>query len=299
MRQLATFNQIGIRRYSTCMKFVDGDVLRQSYATRQSIVVDLNGSIEEYCQRTDPSPAGGLRRQFNRGRKGDSGVASAAVKRLKLKKEAAAQRWRDRKLEDLIESDILPVTAKQMRVLAFPAGHPLKDVVYVADPGVPERYFPVSDFHRAMFDDKYTEVIRILRSLGAERIDIVYVHGFERAGGVKFEVNTVPGEGHGGVQITSKRKLGATLAMELRPEGRPRLPRDLVWYRSEPLWQEIAEARLEHRLHSFNLELRYTEDFGVNSDLAAKIQKVGLNLGGDFRSFRETVWKISGTFRDE
>lgn len=181
-------------------------------------------------------------------------------------------------------------------VTRLPTGHPLNNVVYVADPGVPGRYFPVSSFHRAMFDDKYSEAIRILRSLGAERIEIEYVQGFEGTGGFTFSTSNVQGDPQGAIKLSSKRSIGATLVMELRPEGRARLPRDLVWYRSEPLWQEIAEARLEHRLQSFDLELRYQDDFGVNAELIAKIEDVGLELGGDFSRFRETVWKMKGVF---
>lgn len=280
------------------VKFIDGDVLRQPYASRRNIVVDVNRSIEEYFERAASDNAGRSRRQFELGRPGAAGAAKAAVRKLRDSKDAAAQRWRDRKLEELAESDILPVTTKQARPLDFPTGHPLGNVVYVADPGVPGRYFPVSSFHRAMFDDKYSEAIRILRSLGAERIEIEYVQGFERAGGISFSVTGVKGDPRGAIKVSSKQSIGATLEMELRPEGRARLPRDLVWYRSEPLWQEIAEARLEHRLQSFNLELRYSDDFGVNTELAAKIDDIGLELGGEFRKFRETVWKMKGDFAE-
>lgn len=298
VRRLTSWLRATTTDYDPLVKFVDADVLRQPYASRRNIVVDVNRSIEEYFERASNGNAGGPRRKSEHSRQGAAGAAKAAVRKIVDSKDAAAQRWRDRKLEELAESDILPVTAKQARPLEFPAGHPLDNVVYVADPGVPGRYFPVSNFHRAMFDDKYSEAIRLLRSLGAERIVIEYLQGYEHAGGITFSASGIEGDPHGGMKKSSKRGIGATLVMELRPEGRARLPRDLFWYRSEPLWQEIAEARLEHRLQSFNLELRYSDDFGVNGELAARIKDIGLELGGDFRRFRETVWKIEGIFAE-
>lgn len=44
---------------------------------------------------------------------------------------------------------------------------------------------------------------------------------------------------------------------------RPQLPEGLVWAVQEPLWMEIADARLARGLTSFTLEIRDMDDFGV------------------------------------
>jgi hypothetical protein len=67
---------------------------------------------------------------------------------------------------------------------------------------------------------------------------------------------------------------------------------------SEPLWQEVANARLDSGLRAFTLEVNYTDDFGINASLKAKIAGVGLEIGGTFTEYRETVWKLGGTFAD-
>jgi len=77
------------------------------------------------------------------------------------------------------------------------------------------------------------------------------------------------------------------------------IPKDLIWFRSEPLWQEVANARLESGLRSFTIDVKYSDDFGINARLKTKIASVGLELGGTFTEYRETVWKLSGTFAEQ
>jgi hypothetical protein len=42
---------------------------------------------------------------------------------------------------------VLSITRSEARKLHFPVGHPLDDVVYVGNPGVPSDYFTLADFH--------------------------------------------------------------------------------------------------------------------------------------------------------
>jgi hypothetical protein len=61
----------------------------------------------------------------------------------------------------------------------------------------------------------------------------------------------------------------------------------------------VANARLESGLRAFTIDVNYTDDFGINASLKAKIASVGLELGGTFTEYRETVWKLSGTFAEK
>jgi hypothetical protein len=78
----------------------------------------------------------------------------------------------------------------------------------------------------------------------------------------------------------------------------PALPQDLVWYEYEPTWKEIAEGRLEHNLQNFELNVEYTDDFGINLGLISKLGGSwgGLDLGGKFENHKSTIWRIVGTF---
>src|SRR5690606_16203739 len=139
-------------------------------------------------------------------------------------------------------------------------------------------------------------------SLGATEISIEYVEGFDRGGGVDLSVSAPVGavtEIGGNVNVTKKVSSGARTTMHLSTTMPAQIPEDMIWIRSEPLWQEVANARLESGLRAFTIDVNYTDDFGINAGLKAKIANVGLELGGNFTEYRETVWKLSGTFAEQ
>ena len=84
--------------------------------------------------------------------------------------------------------------------------------------------------------------------------------------------------------------------MTLKPTKDPHVPVNLVWFPHEPLWKELADARLESGLTSYELEVKYGDDYGIDVGLKAMIEKSGLDIGGEFVKHQKTVWKIKGTF---
>jgi hypothetical protein len=64
--------------------------------------------------------------------------------------------------------------------ITFPIGHPLKNTVYAGHPAVANLYYPLSDFHKALFAQKYMEAVKLLRSLGAGEIEISSVTGWSK-----------------------------------------------------------------------------------------------------------------------
>jgi hypothetical protein len=84
--------------------------------------------------------------------------------------------------------------------------------------------------------------------------------------------------------------------MKLNPTKAPHIPDGLIWFQHEPLWREVAEARLESGLDAFLIDVRSTDDYGVNAQLKARIAKSGLDAGGTFVEHRDTVWLLQGTF---
>ena len=194
---------------------------------------------------------------------------------------------------------ILDVSESQAVGLHFPHGHPRRKVVYVGDPEVPNNYYPLGSFHREMFDSKVSEVTRLLMGLGATSISVEYTEGYKSGGSIKFAASTPKDtdvELGGGIKRTSEINSNAKITMNLSPTKRPEIPEGLVWFRHERQWQEIATARLEHGLQNFSLEVRYTDDLGIDANLVAKIHGVGFESGGTVTNFKETVWSVSGTF---
>ncbi len=282
------------------MDFAQDDVMTLLYPERRLIVVASDDAVEvvRRAESEDVEDKGvwdiaGFAALAVPGLGGAVAATAAAV--------AAAQLWNARKQADRAHLPFLVVTNSQAANLRFPNGHPLEDVVYVGDPGIAGNYYPVASFHRVLFEGKVAEAIRLLRSLGATEISIEYLEGFDRGAGVDLSVSPPGGAiGNIGVDVNATKKTTSRAkgSMKLSPTTPAHIPEDLIWFRSEPLWQEVADARLESGLRDFATEVNYTDDFGINADLKAKIASAGLGLGGTFTEFRETVWKLSGTFAE-
>ena len=188
------------------------------------------------------------------------------------------------------------LTRTQAVHLQFPPGHSQEGVLYAQHPTQHDKYFPCASFHRFVFEHKFAEAIRILTALGATRLKVEHVTGWKRDFGANIQapVEGVDTSASAGVSSTQ----GNSLMYEAEYEGHtnPELPDDIAWYSHEPTWQSTAEGRIKYKLKKFNLVLSYTEDYGVNADLAVKAEKLNISLGGKFGAHTSTVWRLEGEF---
>jgi hypothetical protein len=195
--------------------------------------------------------------------------------------------------------DLIPVSSIEAAQLRFPIGHPRGKVAYIGHPADPPVYIPVADFHRFLFEHKVAEALRLIRSLGAVTVQVVRVEGWDQTVGVELGVPLaeVP---QADIGVSGSQEHGSSRSvlstMRLKPTQSPSVPADLVWLSHEPLWQEVAQARLESGLDSFVVDVRSTDDYGVNAGLKALVAKAGLDAGGAFVEHRNTVWRLQGTF---
>lgn len=195
---------------------------------------------------------------------------------------------------------ILPITFEQAEVLNFPPGHPREGVVYVCHPAKRDTYYTMADFHRMAFEHKFAEAMTMLMSLGATSIDVMHVSGWshEFMGGISVSMPSQAGTGSGGAELNLGNSSGKSLLFNAKLNGthQPRLAENLAWYHHEPVWQSIADGRLNCGLRSFCLTVNYNDDFGIDMKLNAKVNEAGLQVGGKFENHRATVWRIEGTF---
>jgi len=77
-----------------------------------------------------------------------------------------ARKYTDRAVETLKikGTDVLRVSSAQAKGLEFPQGHPRSKVVYAGHPAIPSKYYPFSDFHRVLFEQKVAEAERLVRA---------------------------------------------------------------------------------------------------------------------------------------
>lgn len=155
----------------------------------------------------------------------------------------------------------------------------------------------MADFHRFLFEHKVAEALRLICSLGAVTVEVVRVEGWDQTVGIDLGV-ALPDVRQVDVGVSASRERGSGRSvlskMRLNPTQSPSVPADLVWLPHEPLWQEVAQARLESGLDSFIIDVRSTDDYGVNASLKAFVAKAGLKAGGAFMEHRNTVWRLQG-----
>jgi hypothetical protein len=169
----------------------------------------------------------------------------------------------------------------------------------VAHPVVREVYIPVARFHSYLFEHKVAEAMRLLRGLGAQSMDIVHVRGWGREIGFNLAAAMPGAEAvDASLRTESKANSGTLIisAVKLRPSSEPHIPDDLVWLPHEPLWQELAAARLESGLSSFSVDVGMFDDYGVNAGLKLLVAQAGLDAGGSFVEHESTIWRFTGTF---
>lgn len=193
---------------------------------------------------------------------------------------------------------IFPITHAEAEQLRFPIGHPRDRVLYVGHPVVENVYVPMADFHRFIFEHKVAEALRLITSLGAVEAEVEHVTGWRQAtvgaAGASLPFTDIGLKGELGRTVGLGRHLLSR--MTLVPSRDAHIPDGLVWYQHEPLWMELAHARLESGLTSFQVDVRYTEDFGVNAALGAAVLKTKFDIGGNFTKHESTVWRLHGRF---
>ena len=198
-----------------------------------------------------------------------------------------------------INDSIRLISLSEAQDIQFPPGHPQVDELYVGNPAAVSHYYPAWDFHRAVFEHKFSEAITLLMALGATRIEVHHVEGWstEILGTMALAISEGAVEGRGTHNRSEHREL--LFQADLGPRRKkPSLPQGLVWYPNEPMWQSIARGRLEHRMRNCQMVVNYEDNYGVSAKLRAGIAKLKgkLRLGGEWKDHKVTQWKVYANF---
>lgn len=183
--------------------------------------------------------------------------------------------------------------------ISFPAGHPLIDFCYVGHPILPNRYFPIASFHNVLFEEKVNELVTIIASLGANRLKVRCAQGYKSSAGISFSISEPQSGSNVGAEAGYSREAQREGIFEetYSSAGQPKIPDGLVWFKSEPSWQALAERRLKYNTQTFHTQLTYREDYGINTNLTLGLQKSGVKFGGNFNKFESTLWEFEGEFQ--
>jgi len=204
----------------------------------------------------------------------------------------------------------------------FETGHPQAGEMYICHPLRPDHYYEVKSFHDRLFDEKRSELVYLLESIGARHVHVEAMTGTSIedqkneavSGKVSDELFT--GTSTEGSQETrdNSRRAKCQIAIEdreLNPAGHPHIPEDLIWYPHEPSWQRIAQSALAKRYMTLSVELRYHEDFSINQKRMTQVHgalklftkqiEIGWNEETEksLRQRKATIWKYTAAFGNE
>lgn len=194
--------------------------------------------------------------------------------------------------------NILQIGQTEAKNFTFQPGHPKQRTLYVAHPALPSCYYTTAAFHRMAFEHKFAEAIKLLMSLGANKIYVEHVRGWSRDFAGKISAAIPNATIEAGVDGATNNQSSMLFEATLDNKRAPSLPKSSVWYSHEPTWHSVAEGRLDYGLKEFSLTVNYEDDFGVNAGLKVKAENAGLELGGSFENHTATTWKIYGHFAD-
>lgn len=197
--------------------------------------------------------------------------------------------WKDfQNFASEFEKGAIPIQRSEV-AMRFPASSGIGLGFYTAHPMADDRLVPVEDFHVALKDEKDSELVDLMRVMGATSISIIdrltneaggAVGGAESESGIG---GTFGGSSKSGTESITK----ATMSGHDEP-----VPDDLmeksIWFRNDPKVLSIFKGRKHgNRIHSFTLQTTYTQSFGFDFDMALKVTKI--DLKAKFERLRRVV----------
>lgn len=170
----------------------------------------------------------------------------------------------------------------------FPPQHPQKGIIYSCTDFEPNFYIPLSSFHQYSFNLKQSSFIEMCASLNAKEILLIdeTVDNIKTNLDAKIEI------------MESYNKLSAELKLEgkksektsfifPKPNEKKSIQYENKWIDCEPSWQTLQKLRVENNISEYTCELNYTDEMGINIEVATKLRNNGLNIGGSFEKIKK------------
>lgn len=200
--------------------------------------------------------------------------------------------------------------------IKFPMNHPKINEVYVCHPINKNAYLPIKEFEKELFTDRLHELMLLLGSLGAQKIDI---SSQERNANTENIINNTQTNASLDIKATSAKgdyeknsnrdsslehELNVKFHQTFNPKKAPFVPNNLVWYHSNLGWQRLANQRLNGNLltHTEVISTKQVETLSTNEikKLNAEITilwgkvkaTVNYNNENDFKSVTEKNYTL-------
>ncbi len=183
---------------------------------------------------------------------------------------------------------------------SYPVNHPIDGGVYACCDAEPMLYVPVSSFHRYMYEKKMSAFHQLCANLGVRRCLALHAEedGKDITARINASIPTAAGPvsvgANGGRKSNSSER--ATVFLEFpRPNSSP-IQTCSAWMNGEPTWTMMQTLRLTRNLRHYSAEFDYSEEFGINGEVAAKLSGIGLGLGGKYEEMKRRKWVFDVEF---
>lgn len=204
-------------------------------------------------------------------------------------------------------------TSPEMK-LRFQSGHPRNGFTYVQHPLRPNVYYDVDAFHAMMLESKHSELMYLLRNLGAKQVCLSVVNTVEEKEKeddnirVSAEGKAKGASGSIDVKMAEFKKNNSSLyqkfaaTSEFTGNVTPHIPEDLVFFPHEEQWQRMAQTALERGYSRTHVTLEYRQDYAISqrhlseveTQLRSLIPSFDMHIKADFakevKSMSELVW---------
>lgn len=200
--------------------------------------------------------------------------------------------------------------------IQFPMNHPKINEVYVCHPINKNSYLPIKEFEKELFTDRLHELMLLLGSLGAKKIEIASQERNSKAENQKNNTQTnvsldininsakIDYEKNSSGDSSLEHELNVKFHQTLNPKKAPFVPNNLVWYHSNLGWQRLANQRLNGNLltHTEVISTKQVETLSNNeikklnaeiTFLLGRVKAVGSYINEiDFKSVTEKNYTL-------
>ena len=181
--------------------------------------------------------------------------------------------------------------------LDFPPGHPLPNRFYRVHPLKKKnnRYIPIERFDSLLYEERESELRKILVDLGATEISIQEISSRKNQGSAEAKASFAGAGGVGaGIDGNNEKSNSVNEVIELKPKNwiaENFKPDKYSWLPYEPKWETMVHARLEGGGLSYSIELTSDTSFSLSAQLGLTEgildNLASLGVEGEFSGLRQ------------
>lgn len=179
------------------------------------------------------------------------------------------------------------------------------NTIYIAHPLKNNVYINKNDYDNHIIQEKQQELLNLIQCLGAKKVDIIQKESTlnrskehtKTEAGVDVKRGPIEVGGGGLIEKKTDTEINADKNFkwhrDFKPIAKPYIPNNLIWYKQEPRWQDIAERRMNGGIINDGREIVLkASDYFSSQDkfkLNADLKIVTTRIKGFYSSEKDTL----------